>query len=102
MDIKILLFNTIDGLGVFMYGMKIMSEALQKFAGGSLKIFDILTSDFEMTTIYVKQFRQNHLERLRQKVCDPDAGLLFNDILNTFFKIRSHFKNFAEAATGQK
>lgn len=37
MEITILILNIIGSLGLFLYGMKLMSEAMQRMAGGSLR-----------------------------------------------------------------
>ncbi len=40
-----LIFGTIGGLGLFLYGMQLMSDGLQKIAGDRLRrILEILTS----------------------------------------------------------
>jgi phosphate:Na+ symporter len=36
-DIPSMLFNLFGGLGIFLYGMRMMSEGLQKVAGDSLR-----------------------------------------------------------------
>lgn len=45
-DISALLFNLVGGLGIFLYGMRLMSEGLQKVAGDHLRtIFNIVTTN---------------------------------------------------------
>ncbi|MBU0501869.1 MAG: hypothetical protein KJ811_01310, partial [Candidatus Margulisbacteria bacterium] len=39
-------FGVVGGLGIFLYGMKVMSEGLQKMAGKSLRrILEMLTKN---------------------------------------------------------
>ena len=46
LDIPSMLFNLIGGLGIFLYGMRMMSEGLQKVAGDRLRsIFNMVTSN---------------------------------------------------------
>ena len=46
LDIASMLFNLIGGLGIFLYGMRMMSEGLQKVAGDRLRsIFGMVTSN---------------------------------------------------------
>ena len=46
MDWKTVIFHTIGGLGLFLMGMKVMSESMQKAAGEKLrKILRILTKN---------------------------------------------------------
>ena len=45
-DITELLFNLVGGLGLFLYGMRMMSEGLQKAAGDKLRaIFNLVTTN---------------------------------------------------------
>jgi phosphate:Na+ symporter len=45
-DISALLFNLVGGLGIFLYGMRLMSEGLQKVAGDQLRtIFNMVTTN---------------------------------------------------------
>ncbi|MBU0580257.1 MAG: Na/Pi cotransporter family protein [Candidatus Margulisbacteria bacterium] len=46
MDISIVIFKTLGGLGIFIYGMQIMSEGLQKIAGKKLRdILNVMTKN---------------------------------------------------------
>ncbi len=46
LDIASMVFNLIGGLGIFLYGMRMMSEGLQKVAGDRLRsIFGMVTSN---------------------------------------------------------
>ena len=46
LDIASMIFNLIGGLGIFLYGMRMMSEGLQKVAGDRLRsIFGMVTSN---------------------------------------------------------
>lgn len=48
------------------------------------------------------QFRQLHLERLQEQKCDPMAGLIYTDLLNSFEKMGDHAFNVVQATLGQK
>ena len=46
MDWKVVIFQAVGGLGLFLMGMKIMSEGMQKAAGDRLrKILKVLTTN---------------------------------------------------------
>ncbi len=46
LDLAAMFFNLIGGLGIFLYGMRKMSEGLQKVAGDKLRtIFEMMTSN---------------------------------------------------------
>ncbi|MFH1429311.1 MAG: Na/Pi cotransporter family protein [Candidatus Margulisiibacteriota bacterium] len=46
MDFKTLIFGIVGGLGMFLFGLHMMSEGLQKYAGPSLrKILEVLTKN---------------------------------------------------------
>lgn len=48
------------------------------------------------------QFRDNHLERLSSKSCEPLAGLIYADLLNSFEKMGDHAYNVIQATVGEK
>lgn len=51
-DLKALLFGAVGGLGLFIFGMKLMAEGLQKAAGDKLRrILEILTTNRFMAVI---------------------------------------------------
>lgn len=51
-DLKALLFGTVGGLGLFIFGMKLMAEGLQKAAGDKLRrILEILTTNRFMAVV---------------------------------------------------
>ncbi|HOY63442.1 MAG: Na+/Pi-cotransporter [bacterium ADurb.Bin236] len=50
----------------------------------------------------IKRLKDDHVERLNKGECDVVPGLLYNDILTAFQKIRSHSHNIAEAIIGLK
>jgi phosphate:Na+ symporter len=42
-----------------------------------------------------KKFRQNHIERLKKKICHPEADTIFNDTLRNLERISDHAYNIA-------
>lgn len=43
--IKMVIFQSLGGLGMLLFGMKIMSEGLQKFAGKKMRQSGVCTVD---------------------------------------------------------
>jgi phosphate:Na+ symporter len=47
-----------------------------------------------------KDFRVNHVRRMTDGVCTPDAGLIFIDLVDNVEKIGDHLTNIAQAVIG--
>ncbi len=48
------------------------------------------------------EFRNQHLQRVQERACDPLAGLIFTDLLSSFEKMGDHAFNVVQATLGQK
>lgn len=46
------------------------------------------------------EMRQRHIQRLREGVCDPDAGILYVTVLSNLERISDHCTNIAEGVRG--
>ncbi len=46
------------------------------------------------------EIRQRHIQRLREAVCEPDAGILYVTVLSNFERISDHCTNIAEGVRG--
>lgn len=44
-----------------------------------------------------KRFRANHVERIREGLCDPDIGVLFIDAISNLERVADHATNIAQA-----
>jgi len=48
-----------------------------------------------------RQFKKNHIERLKNKKCNPISGIIFLDIINNLEKIGDFLTNVADAIVGR-
>lgn len=48
-----------------------------------------------------RSVRKNHIARLNQKKCLPEAGVVYLDAINSFERIASHATNLAKVVTGE-
>lgn len=48
------------------------------------------------------QIREAHVNRIRDGMCDPYAGIIFTDMLTSFEKMGDHAFNVIEATVGLK
>ncbi|MFT4569344.1 MAG: phosphate:Na+ symporter [Hyphomicrobiaceae bacterium] len=49
-----------------------------------------------------ERFRQAHMKRVSEGLCDPLSGIIFSDMLSSFEKMGDHSFNVVEAAAGIK
>jgi len=84
------LFQALGGLGLFLFGMKIMSEGLQKVAGKKMR---------EILGI-AEKMKENHLHRLQKGTCAVDSGLIFVKILTAFERMGRFCYNISQAVAG--
>jgi phosphate:Na+ symporter len=45
-------------------------------------------------------FRRSHVQRMTERVCTPEMGLIFIDLVDNVEKIGDHLTNIAQAAIG--
>ena len=44
-----------------------------------------------------KEFENNHIERLKKKICNPSSGIIFVDTLRNLERISDHATNIGNA-----
>ncbi|BAI79593.1 Na:phosphate symporter [Deferribacter desulfuricans SSM1] len=86
--------------------MKEMEEIFNvaiKFAENILKIYNsevydqiVDTEDENIIDELRKEFKNNHMKRLNEGVCNVDAGIVYVDILNNLEKVGDHTFNIAQ------
>ena len=47
-----------------------------------------------------KQMRKSHIKRLKEGICEPEAGVVFLDIISNFERVGDHSNNLAHVARG--
>ncbi len=53
-----------------------------------------------MLTAWKEAFVKGHIERLNQKICIPQAGVIFLDLISNLERVADHATNLAEVVTG--
>lgn len=56
----------------------------------------VIVNDNKIDEIY-KTLRKNHIDRLNNYVCEPNAGVIFLDIIGNLERIGDHSSNIAES-----
>lgn len=56
----------------------------------------VIVNDNKIDVMY-KALRKNHIERLNNYVCEPNAGVIFLDIIGNLERIGDHSSNIAES-----
>lgn len=57
---------------------------------------NVIENDKKIDVMY-KELRKNHIERLNNYVCEPNAGVIFLDIIGNLERIGDHSSNIAES-----
>lgn len=47
-----------------------------------------------------RRLRKGHIQRLNQKVCQPQSGVIFLDVISNLERVADHATNLAEVVTG--
>lgn len=56
----------------------------------------VIEEDNKIDVMY-KKLRKNHIERLNNYICEPNAGIIFLDIIGNLERIGDHSSNIAES-----
>lgn len=56
----------------------------------------VIENDKKIDVMY-KELRKNHIERLNNFICEPNAGVIFLDIIGNLERIGDHSSNIAES-----
>lgn len=76
---------------------RISKESLQALSGRDVKLAERLVEDDDLVDDLEKKYRDNHIDRLNQGLCDPEIGVLFLDVVSNLERIADHANNIAEA-----
>ena len=88
-----MVFGILGGLGLFIFGIKVMSDTLQRVAGSGMRKVPVLEEKVNRLTA---EYRHNHIERLNKGGCNFNAGLIFVDIVMSIERIGDHLNNIAQ------
>jgi phosphate:Na+ symporter len=88
--------------------LRTMAEKTQKTLRMSLDIFDsrdksrlpVVDAMEQEVDIMKKSFTNNHIDRLQLKACDPQAGVVFTNMVATLERVADHATNIAFSTEG--
>ncbi len=82
--------QTISGKVIHNY-----QSALKALRTGDKKMINKISKREEDIDTLERKYRQNHIVRLKKKVCHPEADAIFNDTLRNLERISDHAYNIA-------
>jgi phosphate:Na+ symporter len=88
--------NFIGGLGIFLPGMKYMSDGMQEFTGNKLKKFISLATDNRFIACGIGTAIMSIIQSMEW------GEKVFFILLNAYRRIKDHCLNIAEALAGEK
>ncbi len=85
-----------------------MHELVDQMISGAMEAFEkedtslareVIAKDHDVDSME-RSLRKGHIERLNQKVCIPQSGVIFLDIISNLERVADHATNLAEVVTG--
>jgi len=76
-----------------------VTDGIQQKQDDFMKQSQILEDEIDYLR---EEMRQEHIDRLRQKECTNEAGLMYSDMLSNFEKMGDYCYNIAESIAGLK
>jgi phosphate:Na+ symporter len=58
-----------------------------------------ITNELNLNRMQI-EFRRSHVDRMRDGLCSPEAGLIFIDVVDNVEKVGDHLTNIAQAVIG--
>ena len=71
-------------------------QSLTLLANGDVTQRDAVLSIKDEVLSLLAKYEQEHILRLRDKLCSPEIGILFIELLSEFRKVSRHLANIAE------
>lgn len=80
--------------------LRILRDAMEAFAASDVaRALDLIQED-EVIDEMEKRFRNEHIKRLNEGICQTDAGILFLDLISNLERVADHANNIAQSAAG--
>jgi phosphate:Na+ symporter len=73
-------------------------QSLTLLANGEVALRKQVLSIKDEVVSLVAKYEQEHIMRLREKLCSPEIGILFIELLSEIRKVSRHLANIAERA----
>jgi len=76
---------------------EIMTMAIDAFINNDLQLAEKIEPLEELIDNLCGELKLHHVQRLKNSVCSPSSGFVFNDILNNYERTADHCSNIAVA-----
>jgi phosphate:Na+ symporter len=77
---------------------KLMDLSIETFMDNTEENFPVLNELEDSIDHMERKYQKRHIKRMAQGTCDPQAGLLFSDMLSALERIADHSMNIAFSA----
>ena len=74
-----------------------VQNAVKMFKNNSQELLDEIVKIEDEVDKDEKKFQQNHVDRLTRSECNPEAGMLFSDVISGLERVADHATNIAYA-----
>lgn len=82
---------------IFKMTKEAYTMSLTALKTGDLKLSNDVIEKDKLIDLSFKTLRKNHIKRLNEHVCEPNAGIIFLDTINNLERIGDHSSNIAVA-----
>ena len=80
--------------------VRICEEAVSALRHNNVRQAVRLAEEDDLVDEMEKRYRVNHIERLNEGRCHPEAGVLFLDVVSNLERVGDHANNIAQAVAG--
>jgi len=79
-----------------------MIQTIFEGDNASKEFFSEAQNKARAITMYMKEYRAKHLERVEKGLASPLKSLIYTDMLSAYRRIKDHAFNIAEVLVGEK
>ena len=76
--------------------LEALKASYQSFETNDIKYAELTIASENNIDLLEEQLRDNHISRLKNKICHIRSGMIFLDVISNFERIGDHSKNIAE------
>ncbi|WP_210470432.1 Na/Pi cotransporter family protein [Sporosarcina sp. 6E9] len=87
---------------MFTLTIETVQKAVQSLDTNDMDLARTVTQKEDLIDKMERKFRKNHILRLNERSCSPQAGMVFVDIVSNLERIGDHAVNIAEAILGKR
>ena len=79
---------------------KMLGKAIAAFEKEDVKLAGEVVAEDDVIDDLERTLRKHHIERLNQKKCMPQSGVIYLDLISNLERVADHATNLAEVVTG--